>query len=360
MRNGKDAKLGHPEDTWADLVVRFALGALIVYWSFLLLRPFFEILVWAAILTVSLNPFYLRLQRILAGRTTLASLLVTAFALLTILGPLSTISVALVNNLTSLAAGIAQGTIKVPPPPPFVAEIPLIGEKLADFWQTASVELVELLESLAPQLTAATRRLLAIMGNVGIGVLQFTLAIIIAGFTFSRATAIRETLTKIATRAAPQQGEGFVDLAAGTVRSVARGVIGLSLIQSILFGVGALVAGIPLAGLWSFVVLVCAIVQIGPTVVILPIVIYAWISMAASSATLFTVYMVPVMLLDNFLKPIVMGHGLPVPMLVIFIGVVGGTISHGLIGLFLGPIVLSLGYELCRAWVAIEPESEGS
>ena len=360
MREGKHVQPGYAGEVWADVVIRFTLGALIIYWSFLLLRPFFEILIWAAILTVSLNPFYLRLRRLLGGRTTLASLLVTLFALVAILGPISTISVALVNNLTSLAAGIAEGTIKLPPPPPFVAEIPLIGERLAAFWQTASVELVELLESLAPQLATAARSLLTVVGNVGIGVLQFTLAVIIAGFTFSRATVIRETVTKIATRAAPEQGEGFVDLARGTVRSVASGVIGLSLIQSILFGIGALVAGIPLAGLWSFAVLICAIVQIGPTVVILPIIICAWISMDASSATLFTAYMVPVMLLDNIFKPIVMGRGLPVPMLVIFIGVVGGTISHGLIGLFLGPIVLSLGYELGRAWVTMPPKSEDS
>jgi predicted PurR-regulated permease PerM len=126
------------------------------------------------------------------------------------------------------------------------------------------------------------------------------------------------------------------------------------LIQSILFGTGALVAGIPLAGLWTFIALILAIVQIGPSLVILPVIIFGWTSMETVNAALLTAYMVPVMLLDNVLKPIVMSRGLPVPMLVIFIGVIGGTMTHGLIGLFVGPIVLTLAYELGRAWIAAE------
>ncbi|MGI9507943.1 MAG: AI-2E family transporter [Geminicoccaceae bacterium] len=358
MGEGKNAKPELANDGLADLIIRFTLGALIVYWSFLLLSPFIAILVWAAILSVTLHPFYLRLQHLFRGRSTVAAFLVTAFALLAILVPVSAISLALVNNLTGLAAGIVAGTIKLPPPPPFVADIPLIGTELSAFWQSASVELVKFLESLAPQLTVAARKLLAVIGNVGIGVLQFTFAIVIAGFTFSRMTGIRKALTKFAARAAPDMGEGFLKLAAGTVRSVARGVIGISLVQAILFGVGALVAGIPLAGLWSFVVLVFAIIQIGPGLVITPMIIYAWSAMTTKSAILFTVYMVPVMFLDNALKPFVMGRGLPVPMLVILVGVVGGTIAHGLIGLFLGPIVLALSYELARAWINMPLEAD--
>ena len=154
-------------------------------------------------------------------------------------------------------------------------------------------------------------------------------------------------------RAAPRMGEGFVDLAQGTVRSVARGVVGISLIQAILFGIGAIVADIPLAGLWTFVAFILAIVQIGPGLVIIPVIIFAWSSMDTLSAAILTAYMLPVMLLDNVLKPIIMGRGLPVPMLVIFIGVIGGTMAHGLIGLFVGPIVLAIGYELGRAWVTM-------
>ncbi len=342
---------GRAQPGWADVAIRLALVALVVYWSFLLLRPFIAILIWAAILSVALYPFYLWLKRILGGRSTLASFLLTVLALVVILGPISTLGAALVENLSSIAIGISDGTVTLPPPPPTVADWPLIGGQLSAFWQAASQELGETLASIEPQLKEGALKLLGLVGNIGLGVLQYTVAIFIAGFAYSRAEGIQDSLKIFATRAAPRMGEDFVDLAGGTVRSVARGVVGISLIQSILFGVGALVAGIPLAGLWTFVALILAIVQVGPGLVIVPVIIYAWSSMETVSAVIFTAYMVPVMLLDNVLKPIVMGRGLPVPMLVIFIGVIGGTMAHGLVGLFVGPIILSLGYELGRAWI---------
>ena len=248
----------------------------------------------------------------------------------------------------------------MPPPPPYVAEWPLVGGRLSAFWQIASVELNQALASIEPQLKETARKLLGVVGNIGVGVLQFTVAIIIAGFTYNRAAGIQESLKNIAARAAPGMGEDFVDLAGGTVRSVARGVVGISLIQAILFGIGALVAGIPLAGLWTFVALILSIIQVGPGLVIIPVIIFAWSSMDTVSAAILTAYMVPVTLLDNVLKPIVMARGLPVPTLVIFIGVIGGTMAHGLIGVFVGPIVLALGYELGRAWIAIGHASSES
>jgi predicted PurR-regulated permease PerM len=345
---------------WADIAIRLALVALIVYWSFVLLRPFIAILIWAAILSVAMYPIFLWLKRILGGRSTLASFLLTALALFVLLGPASTIGAALVSNLSGIAAGISEGTIKVPPPPPYVAEWPLIGSRLAAFWQSASVELAQTLTTITPQLQEIAGKVLTVLGNIGLGVLQFLLAIIISGFTYSRAAGLQQSLKKFAVRAFPQVGEGLVDLAGGTVRSVARGVIGISLIQAILFGIGALVAGIPLVGLWTFIVLILAIVQVGPGLVIIPVIIYAWTALDTFGAAILTAYMLPVMLLDNFLKPLIMGRGLPVPMLVIFIGVVGGTLAHGLVGLFVGPIILALGYELGRAWIAAGSPSPNS
>lgn len=342
---------GRSQSGWADVAIRLVLVALVVYWSFLLLRPFIAILIWAAILSVALYPIYLWLTRILGGRSTLSSCLLTLLALVVILGPISTLGAALVQNLSSIAVGVSEGTITVPPPPPSVADWPIIGEKLSEFWQTASHELGQTLASIEPQLKSAAVKILEVVGSIGLGVLQFTVAIIIAGFAYSRAAGVQDALKIFANRAAPQMGGDFVDLAGGTVRSVARGVVGISLIQAILFGLGALVADIPLAGLWTFVALILAIVQVGPGLVIVPVIIYAWSTMDTAGAAILTVYLVPVMLLDNVLKPIVMGRGLPVPMLVIFIGVIGGTVAHGLIGLFVGPIVLSLGYELGRAWI---------
>ncbi len=353
MDQDKNPALGRFANGWTDTAIRLALVALIVYWSFLLLRPFIAILIWAAILSVALYPVYQWLKRVLGGRPTIASFLLTVLLLVVILGPVSIIGVELVENLSGIAAGISAGTVTVPPPPPYVAEWPLVGGKLSAFWAAASIELGKTLASIAPQLKETALTLLGAAGNIGIGVLQFAVAIIISGFIYSRAAGLQETLKSFAMRAAPRMGEGFVDLAQGTVRSVARGVVGISLVQAILFGIGAMAADIPLAGLWTFVAFILAIVQVGPGLVISPVIIFAWSSMDTLSAAILTAYMVPVMLLDNVLKPIVMGRGLPVPMLVIFIGVIGGTMAHGLIGLFVGPIVLAIGYELGKAWVAM-------
>ena len=353
MDQDKNSALGRFANGWTDTAIRFALVALIVYWSFLLLRPFIAILIWAAILSVALYPVYLWLKRVLGGRPTIASFLLTLLLLVVILGPVSIIGVELVENLSGIAAGISAGTVTVPPPPPYIAEWPLVGSKLSAFWEAASIELARTLASIAPQLKDAALTLLGAAGNIGIGVLQFAVAIIIAGFIYGRAAGLHDTLKSFAVRAAPRMGEGFVDLAQGTVRSVARGVVGISLLQAILFGIGAMAADIPLAGLWTFAAFILAIVQIGPGLVIIPVIIFAWSSMDTLSAAILTAYLVPVMLLDNVLKPIVMGRGLPVPMLVIFIGVIGGTMAHGLIGLFVGPIVLAIGYELGKAWVAM-------
>ena len=360
MVQNLDTSSGRTTGGWADLAIRFALVALIVYWSFLLLRPFIAILIWAAILSVAMYPIFLWLKRVLGGRSTLASFLVTAVALVVLLGPVSTLGAALVNNLSGIATGISKGTITVSPPPPYVAEWPVIGSRLSAFWQAASVELAQTLASIEPQLKEMAGKVLGIMGNIGLGVLQFIVAIIISGFTYSRAEGLQKSLKNFSARAAPQAGEGLVDLAGGTVRSVARGVIGISLIQAILFGIGAIVAGIPLVGLWTFIVLILAIVQVGPGLVIIPVIIFAWTALDTFGAAILTAYMLPVMLLDNFLKPLIMGRGLPVPMLVIFIGVVGGTLAHGLVGLFVGPIVLALGYELGRAWIAAGSPSPNS
>jgi len=139
-------------------------------------------------------------------------------------------------------------------------------------------------------------------------------------------------------------------LAAGTIRTVARGVIGISALQAVLAGIGLAIAGVPGATLITSAVLVFGIIQIGPSVVLIPVIVWSWFTMDTTAAILFTAYMVPVNLLDNVLKPVIMGRGLKTPMLVILIGVIAGTLAHGMTGLFLGPIVLAVIWELLVAW----------
>jgi predicted PurR-regulated permease PerM len=154
-----------------------------------------------------------------------------------------------------------------------------------------------------------------------------------------------------ARRVASDRGEEFVQLAGTTIRVVARGVIGISALQAVLAGLGVLAAGIPGASLITSAVLILGIIQVGPAVVLLPLIVWSWFSMETMFALLFSAYMIPVSLLDNILRPLLMGRGLRTPILVILIGVIGGTLSQGITGLFLGPIILAVIWELLVAWV---------
>jgi predicted PurR-regulated permease PerM len=232
-----------------------------------------------------------------------------------------------------------------------VKDWPLIGEPIYQFWELASTNLRAALAQVLPQLKPLGSSLLRIGADTGLGIIMFLASIVVAGFLFSPAPAIVEAVKKFSRRLNPARGEEFVDQAGATIRAVSRGVIGISVLQALLAGIGLMVAGIPQASLIAFAVLVLGIIQIGPSIVLIPVIIWTWTFMDTKSALLFTAYMVPVNLLDNFLRPIVMGRGLKTPMIVILIGVIGGTLAYGITGLFLGPIVLAVIWELFVTWI---------
>ena len=169
----------------------------------------------------------------------------------------------------------------------------------------------------------------------------------------------RPAVFEVARRLSAGRGDLFVDLAGATIRNVSRGVIGVALLQALLIGIGLLAAGVPGAGLITFLALILAVVQIGPTILVIGAIIWAWSSLDTLGAVLFTAYMIPATLIDNVLKPIVMSRGLTTPMPVILVGVIGGTLSHGIIGLFVGPIVLAVAYELLVLWVQRDGDAQG-
>jgi predicted PurR-regulated permease PerM len=156
-------------------------------------------------------------------------------------------------------------------------------------------------------------------------------------------------------RIVPQRSADFLTLAGATIRTVSQGVIGVAVLQSLLAGIGLKIAGVPHAGVLAFAVLVLAIVQIGSLPILLPVIIWAWSVKDIGTALLITIYLVLVGLSDNALKPLLMGRGLSTPVLVIFMGVLGGTLAHGIVGLFVGPIILAVAWELLMAWIRDEP-----
>jgi len=337
--------------TWVELAVRLGVLAFLLYWAFILVSPFITIAIWSVILTVALDPAYEWLADRLSGRRRLASALFTLFCLVIVIGPATWLILGLIEAVRTLSQQFDPMMLAPPPPPETIKSWPLVGESLYEFWALASTNLQEALTQIAPQLKSLGSAVLQIGTEAGAGALKFFIAIIVAGFLYPYVPVLVDAAMMLARRVASDRGEKFVLLASDTIRVVARGVIGISALQAILAGLGVLVAGIPGAGLITSAVLILGILQVGPSIVLVPLIIWSWFKMGTTAAVLFSAYMIPVNLLDNVLRPLLMGRGLQTPLLVILIGVIGGTLSMGLTGLFLGPIILAVIWELLVAWV---------
>jgi predicted PurR-regulated permease PerM len=337
-----------------DFVVRLAFLGLFAYWSLELVRPFLPVVVWAVLLAVALYPVYDWLARRLGGRRGIAAFIITALMIATVLGPVSVLASSLARSVQWLAAGLRTGTLRVPAPPPQIETWPIVGDQVEEAWALASTNLEDALHQYGAAMLPAGGTVLGKVAAIGADVLMFVASVVIAGFLFAPGPKLAAGARQFAARLVQPSGAHFVNLAGATIRNVSRGVIGVALLQTLLAGVILEVAGVPGAGLIAFAVLILCIVQIGPALALVPVIIWAWTAMSGGGALVLTLLLVPVMLVDNVLKPILMARGLTTPMLVILTGVIGGTITHGLIGLFLGPIVLAVFYELVVAWVRLE------
>ncbi len=333
-----------------DIAIRITALGLLLYWTLILVRPFISIIIWSAVLTIALYPVFERMARVLGGRRRLAAALVTIVVLLVVIGPVTWLAVGLVESVRAISERMDLAHLAVPPPPPAVKTWPLIGAPIYQFWDLAATNFTEAFAKIAPQLKSLGSSLLKIGADTGFGIVKFLVSIVVAGFLFSPGPTFARAFRDFARRLNSDYGEEFALQAAATIRAIARGVIGISVLQALLAGVGFMVAGIPQASLLTFAALILGIVQIGPSILIIPIVIWGWTFMDTGAALLFTAYMIPVGLVDNVLRPIVMGRGLKTPMPVILVGVVGGTLAYGITGLFLGPIVLAVIWELVVVW----------
>jgi predicted PurR-regulated permease PerM len=228
--------------------------------------------------------------------------------------------------------------------------LPIVGKPLTDLWRLASTNLSAALQSLAPQLKAGASGLLAVAAAAGLSALQFFVAILVAGFFLANFSRCAGVSRRLAVHFFGNKGEEFEALAGATIRSVTTGILGVALIQSLLAGLGFLVIRLPGAGLWTAVFLIAAVLQVGGLVLI-PIVIYVFATVGTAKAVIFLIWCILVALTDNVLKPLLLGRGVPVPIVVVFLGAIGGFLAVGIIGLFIGPIVLSVGYKLFLAWL---------
>ncbi|MCF1707668.1 AI-2E family transporter [Tabrizicola sp. J26] len=354
-----------PEGRVTDFLIRLSILAVLVFSAFRLLEPFLGIFVWAVVIAVALSPLHQWLTPRLGGRAPLAAGLVTAAAFLVVIGPIAALASNLVVTLGEQVTAFNQGRLRIPRPKDTIADIPLIGPQLHDMWYLASTNIEDFLRSIAPTLLPAGETVLGILARVGLDLMGFLAAVLLAGFLFVPGHRLAEASKRLAGRVIEPRGAQFVDMAGATIRNVSRGVVGVAAIQMILAGIVMQVAGVPAAGLAAFLILALGIMQIGAMPVIAVVLIWAWFALPVGWAIFLMVTLIPIGLIDNILKPLLMSRGLATPTLVIFLGVLGGTISYGLIGLFLGPIVLSVFYDLLLAWTghgepaAVEPPQEG-
>ena len=334
-----------------DNVIRLALIALIVAWSIMIVAPFVGIILWAIIISVSAFPAFLRLSTGLGDRDGLAAIIFVVLLLMLIIGPIAAAIPGLTDSVRDLASQIQSDSLAIPGAPDRVRQWPMIGEQVFLAWQQAATNLTELLARFQPQLRGASVSILSTVASVGVAVLQLVAAIIIAGVILTNHTRAAALANQLAHRIAPESRERYVSLTENTVRGVTMGVVGVAIVQAILAGIGFAIIGIPAAALWAAICLVLAIVQISIAVIIIPIAIYVFSNHELLPALLFMAWNIPVLALDNVLKPILMGRGVDAPMLVIFIGAIGGFISFGFLGLFFGAVVLVIAYDLLVAWL---------
>jgi predicted PurR-regulated permease PerM len=340
-----------------DAAIKIGLVALLAVWCLEIVRPFMLPLIWGVIIAIASHPGFVSLERGLGGRSRLAATLWTIVGLILVLGPIGMLAGVLVDNAQSLAAHLRADGLHVPAPPDAIATWPIVGEPAHRFWSLASTNLGAALAEIRTQIRTLSALLLAAITSAGLGMLQFVIAVIIAGILLPQAEGGARAAHAVATRLAGERGPGLVTLAEATIRSVARGVLGTAMIQALLAGAGLVVAGVPAAGLLAFLCLILCTVQIGPGLVLIPSMIYLFWHAETTTAVLFMAWSIPVMLVDNVLKPYLMRRGVQLPTVIILIGVIGGLLAYGLIGVFLGPVIIALGYELFRAWVRGEEQT---
>ena len=337
--------------TAVDITIKIGILLLILFFCFRILHPFINILLWALVISIIEYPAFTRLNNLLGKRKKLAAILITVFVLAILMVPSYWLVNSPVGGLKGLVGNFEKGDWHVPPPTEAIADWPLIGTWLYDRWMQASESLSSLLKEFLPQLGSFGEKLFNSLAGTGLGVLQFALSIIIGGIFLIWSDSFSQSGKKFFTKLVGERGEEFAKVSEHTIRNVATGVIGVAIIQTVLIGLALVITGVPFAGVWIVMVMVLIIAQLPVLLINIPIIIYLFAFKEPVPAVLWTIYLIIVGMLDNFLKPILMGQGSSIPMLVIFLGAIGGFIAFGFLGLFLGAIVLSLGYKLYLSWL---------
>ena len=347
-----------PFEKLVDIIVRLGVLLFLVGWCFTILRPFVLILMWAGVIAIAIYPLYSIFIKLFRKRA-LASVVLTLLMLSILIVPSWLVTASLFEEVSHLRELNKTGELVIPPPSESTADWPAITKPIVDLWRLASDNLQSALTQYSAQLKAAGVWLLSAVAGIGTGVLQFVVSIIIAGILLAYSTPVGNAATAIFIKLAGKNGEHFASTTVTTVRSVVKGILGVAVIQAAMAGIGFFVAGVPYAGVWTVACLFFAIIQVGAGPVAIPIMIYMFSATDTLTAVLLAIWLVITLISDNILKPLLLGRGAPAPMLVVFLGAIGGFITSGFLGLFLGSVILTIGYKLLILWLdSPQPNTE--
>jgi predicted PurR-regulated permease PerM len=344
-----------------DVLIRAGLILALVMLCYRVLSPFLVLMVWALILAVTMYPLHQWLAARMGGRQGWAATLISALAVALIVTPTAVLLGSIGDSVHGLVEQVQHNTLQIPPPRPGVAAWPLVGPQLHATWQLAHDDLPALVKSLQPKLGELAKSALTMVASIGGAILAFVVAFIIAGIIMAFGKGSDRVSHAIFARIVGyERGDKATALAVATIRSVALGVIGIAFIQAILVGLCLLAAGVPLAGLLAIIVLVLGIAQVPALLVTLPVIAYLWMSghYGTGEAALYSVLLFVAGMADNVLKPLMLGRGVDAPMPVVLLGALGGMAAGGILGLFVGAVLLTLGYQIFMGWVAANPEAK--
>ena len=333
-----------------DAFIKISLTAVLVISCLLILKPFVPLLAWGIIIAIASYPRFEKLKNRLGGRGGWTAVIWTILLLLILIVPIFLLAGGVVHSGQNLIARIRDGTLSVPPPPAGIETWPLIGAPLSRMWNAGSTDLTQVLIRFAPEIKVVIPEVLSASAGIGFTVLQFFISILVSGALLANSVPIAKLTRALCIRIFGEKGPEYQQLVGSTIRSVTFGILGVALIQSAFAAIGFLLVRIPGAGAWSVIFLMAALLQVG-AIVLIPAVIYIFATASTTKAIAFLVWCIFVALMDNVLKPILLGRRAVVPILVVFLGAIGGFVALGLIGLFVGAVVLSVGYKLFLAWI---------
>ncbi len=344
------AQLSESDEKHVRLSVRSALSiafiGLIFILSFNVIKPFLIPIFWGLIISVGVYPLHVRLSKFLGKRVKLSAVLITLIGVAVIVVPATLFTSTAVKNVSRAVVAIEDETLTAPPPDASIRDWPFVGEKTYEIWSEAAKSLNKTLTRFEPQLKEMAPKLTKAATQSVINILLFLLSFLIAGVLLLYAEPGREATEKIFKVFLAGKGEAMTKIAIGTIRSVVQGVIGIALIQTVFLGLGMFIIDVPAAGILVLLVLILAIVQLPPILIMLPVAIYVFSVNDIGPAIIFAIWSIFWSVADTFLKPIFLGKGVDIPMLPILIGAIGGMILLGPVGLFVGSVLLALAYKI--------------